>query len=200
MKDSVVAVMFCCFGVACGVCHVLPAGLTDGGVSFYVLCMLMLCVGISVGSDTGVLQNIRRQNPRLLFLPVVTIGGTLTGSMAVSLLLSGRTLGECLAIGSGMGYYSLSSILITQSIGAEPGTVALLANVLREVMALLLAPLIVWRFGPPAVISAGGATSMDTTLPVIARHAGERYVPVSVYHGFVTDFSVPFLVSFFCSL
>lgn len=200
MKGSVVAVAFCLAGVVCGARRLLPDVLIDGQVSFYVLCLLMLCVGLSVGSDSGVLKNLGRQNPRLLMLPLVTILGTLAGSLAVAWLMPGRTLGECLAVGSGMGYYSLSSILITQSLGAEPGTVALLANVMREIMALLMAPLMARWFGRLSVISAGGATSMDTTLPVISRYAGRQYVPLSVYHGFVTDFSVPFLVSFFCSL
>ena len=41
---------------------------------------------------------------------------------------------------------------------------------------------------------------MDTPLPVITRTSGERFAILSIFHGFVTDFSVPFLVSFFCSV
>jgi uncharacterized membrane protein YbjE (DUF340 family) len=41
---------------------------------------------------------------------------------------------------------------------------------------------------------------MDTTLPIITRCCGRDWVPVSLYHGFVMDFSVPFLVSFFCAV
>ena len=120
--------------------------------------------------------------------------------MASSLVLPHRTLSDCLALGSGMGYYSLSSIFITGYRGAELGTVALLANILRELAALLLAPFLARRFGSLAPISVGGATTMDTTLPVITRSVGPQYVVLSVFHGFVTDFSVPFLVTFFCTL
>ena len=41
---------------------------------------------------------------------------------------------------------------------------------------------------------------MDTTLPIITQTAGQKYVIVSIFHGFVVDFSVPFLVTFFCSI
>lgn len=47
---------------------------------------------------------------------------------------------------------------------------------------------------------AGGVTSMDATLPVLARYCGKDMVFLAVFHGVVLDFSVPFLVSFFCSL
>lgn len=41
---------------------------------------------------------------------------------------------------------------------------------------------------------------MDTTLPIITRTAGQQFVVVSIFHGFVVDFSVPFLVTLFCSI
>lgn len=130
----------------------------------------------------------------------MTILGTLAGTAVVSLLLTHRSLTDCLAIGSGFGYYSLSSIFITEYRGAELGTIALLANISRELLTLLAAPLLARWFGPLAPISAGGATTMDTTLPVITRVSGQEFVVVSIFHGFVTDFSVPFLVTLFCSL
>ena len=107
---------------------------------------------------------------------------------------------DCMAVGSGFGYYSLSSIFITQYKGPELGTIALLSNITREIITLLCAPLLVRWFGNLAPISAGGATTMDTTLPIITRYAGQQFVVVSIFHGFVTDFSVPFLVTFFCSI
>ena len=52
--------------------------------------------------------------------------------------------------------------------------------------------------GPLAAVSIGGATTFDTTLPIITQAAGRPYAVVSVFHGCVLDFSVPFLVTFFC--
>ena len=108
----------------------------------------------------------------------MTILGTLAGSAAVSLILTHRSITDCLAVGSGFGYYSLSSIFITEYKGAELGTIALLANISREILTLLAAPLLVRWFGNLAPISAGGATTMDTTLPIITRTAGQQFVVV----------------------
>lgn len=136
----------------------------------------------------------------MALLPLMTIAGTLIGSALVSVILSQRSLTDCLAVGSGFGYYSLSSIFITEYRGAELGTIALLSNISREILTLMFAPLIVRFFGKLALISAGGATTMDTTLPVIARFSGQEFIIVSIFHGFFVDLSVPFLVVFFCSI
>lgn len=200
MKGSLVIVAFFALGVAFGRMGLLPADLGDTGLSFYALCALMFCVGMGLGSDPQTLRNFRTLSPRLMLLPLGTLVGTLAGSLLACLLLARRSAADCLAVGSGFGYYSLSSIFITEYKGAELGTVALLANVVREMLTLLLAPFLARWFGPLAPISAGGATTMDTTLPVILQASGNRFAVVSVYHGFLMDFSVPFLVTLFCGL
>lgn len=169
-------------------------------VSFIALALLMFCVGIGVGSDLVALRNLRTLDSRLLLLPLVTITGTLTGCFLLGMFMPFREIPEVLAVGSGFGYYSLSSIFITQYKGAELGTLALLANVAREIITLLGAPLLMRLFGPLAPISSGGATTMDTTLPIITNVSGKDFVILSIYHGFVVDFSVPFLVTFFCGI
>ena len=174
----------------------------------YVLYLLMFQVGLGIGSDSKLKQILKSLRPKLLLVPLATIVGTLTFTAMVSFLLSRWGLFDCLAVGSGFAYYSLSSILITQlkepligaQLAAELGTIALMANILRELFALLGAPLFVRYCGRLAPICAGGATTMDTTLPIITRCCGNELVFVSIFHGILVDFSVPFLVSFFCSL
>lgn len=200
MKGSLIIVGFFILGAVCGITQIIPFDIAETDISYYALCGLMFCVGLSIGNDPQTLANFRTLNPRLVFLPIMTILGTLAGSALVSLLLSQRTLTDCLAVGSGFGYYSLSSIFITEYKGAELGTIALLANISREILTLLGAPLLVRWFGNLAPISAGGATTMDTTLPIIMQTAGQQFVVVSIFHGFVVDFSVPFLVTLFCSI
>lgn len=200
MKGSLIIVGFFVLGAFCGAFHLLPFDIGESRVSFYVLCGLMFSVGLSIGNDPQTLKNFRALNPRLVFLPIATILGTLGAAALVSLLLPHRNVADCMAVGAGMGYYSLSSIFITEYKGPELGTVALLSNIFREIMTLLCAPLLVRWFGNLAPIASGGATTMDTTLPIITRCAGQQFVVVSIFHGFVTDFSVPFLVTFFCSI
>lgn len=200
MKGSLIIVGFFVLGIVCGLYHWLPDVVMQSDISFYVLCALMFFVGMSVGSNTSALKSFKKLNPRLALLPLMTIVGTLAGCSIVALLLPHRSLADCLAVGAGFGYYSLSSIFITRYCGPELGMVALLANIVREVFTLLGAPLLVRYFGPLSPISVGGATTMDTTLPIITRCSGNDFVILSIFHGFIVDFSVPFLVTFFCSL
>lgn len=200
MRSSVVIVSFFALGVLLGYLGVIPLSLIDNDMSFYALCCLMFFVGVSLGNDSNTLKRFASLNPRLYLLPVATVVGTLLGCAIVSLLLPGRSVFDTMAIGSGFGYYSLSSIFITEYRGAELGTIALLSNIIREIITLLLAPFFVKFFGKLAPISVGGATTMDTTLPIILRFSGKEFAVVSVFHGFVLDLSVPVLVTIFCSL
>lgn len=200
MKGSLIIVGFFVLGIIFGLAGWLNVDSFSFDISFIALALLMFCVGIGVGSDFSALKSLRSQKAGLLLLPLVTIIGTLGGCALVSLLIPGRSMSDVLAVGSGFGYYSLSSIFITEYRGAELGTVALLANISREIVTLLGAPILYKLFGPLAPISSGGATSMDTTLPIITSISGKEFVVLSIYHGFVVDFSVPFLVTFFCSL
>ena len=198
MRSSLIIISFFVAGLLLAYWGVLPEGLADGDLSMYALYLLMFLVGISIGSDMKALRALKEQHWKILLVPLATILGTLGGSALVSLFLPGRTLWDCLAVGSGFGYYSLSGILITELRGSALGTLALLYNIFRELLVILCAPLLCRLFGPLAPICQGGATSGDTTLPVIAAACGRQFVPLSIYHGICVDFTVPFLVPFFC--
>ena len=197
MKGSLIVVGFFVIGLLGGIEKMVPAWLLNGEVSFVALCGLLLFVGLGIGLNPEMKKEVRSLSPRMALLPVVTIIGSWLGSLLIWTVLH-RTLSDCMAINSGFAYYSLSSIFITEYRGAELGTIALLANIIREMLTLLGAPLMARWFGPLAPISAGGATTMDTTLPILSQTVGQRYVALSIYHGFVVDFTVPFLVSWWC--
>lgn len=207
MKGSLIIVGFFLLGCLLGWSGWLPESFISGDYSVYVLYLLMFLVGLSIGSDPKLKSILTSLHPRLLLVPLATIVGTLLASAFISVFISKWSLFECLAVGSGFAYYSLSSILImeikTQSLGvqlaAELGTIALMANIFREIMTLLFTPLLVRFFGPLAPICAGGATTMDTTLPVITRYSGKECVFIAIFHGILVDFTVPFFVSFFSS-
>ena len=199
MKGSLIILSFFAAGLLLGVYRVLPASWLDYDYGFYVLAALMFSVGFSLGHQPDTIQQFRRIHSRVLFLPLTTVVGTFLGVLILS-FFSERSVFDFLAVGSGFGYYSLSSILITEYKGIELGTIALLANILREIITLLFAPVMVKYFGKLAPIAAGGATTMDTTLPIIIRTSGKEFSVVSIYHGFVMDLSVPFLVTLCCSI
>lgn len=207
MKGSLIVVGFFALGCVLGWSGRLPDVVIENDITVYVLYLLMFQVGLSIGSDKKLKDILGSIRPKLLLVPFATIAGTLVFSALVSLLLTQWSVFDCLAVGSGFAYYSLSSILITQlkesslgvQLATELGTIALMANIMREIMALLGAPLFVKYFGRLSPICAGGATTMDTTLPIITRYLGKDLVFISIFHGIIVDFTVPFFVSFFCS-
>lgn len=198
MKDSLVIVGFFLIGLISG--YSLPQPPLPAEAGYWTLCLLMGSVGFSIGQNDEVRRNIRHLDRRLMLLPLVTVAGTWGGMLIVCVLVPRIAPADWMAIGSGFGYYSLSGIMVSELRGAEIGTIALMSNILREIITLTGAPLLCRWFGPLAPITAGGCTTEDTTLPVIARVCGREMVPVSIFHGLTIDFSVPFLISFFCSL
>ena len=204
MKQSFFVVMVFIAGCVLGYYNQVDYDLHS--LSLYILYALMLQVGISVGCSDNLKQILKNCRPKMLLIPLATISGTLLLSAAVSLLLSRWGAFDCMAVGAGLGYYSLSSILITQlkldtlgeQMAAELGTIALLANIFREIFSLLLAPLFRKYFGPLAPISAAGVTSVDVSLPAIVRVSGKEIMPISLFHGMLLDMSVPILLPFIC--
>lgn len=200
LRGSVTIIAFFAAGCLTGALELLPAAWSDSHASNYALLALMCGLGVTLGHDRSLLQRMRQLDPRLALLPLATAAGTLAGAVAAATVLRHVSSGDALAVGAGFGYYSLSSIFIADLRSVELGTVALLCNILRELFTLLFAVPVARRFGPLAAVSIGGATSMDTTLPVITRAAGEPYAVVSIFHGCMLDFSVPWLVTLFCTL
>lgn len=200
MKGSLIIISFFILGIVAGLTGLIPESFSEGNIAFYALCALLFFVGAGVGSDNNMVSRFRTLDIRMSLLPLGTVLGTFAGALAAVLLLHGRSATDCLAVGSGFGYYSLSSIFITEYKGAELGTIALLSNIVREMITLLLSPLLVKVAGPLAPIATGGVTSMDTTLPIIMDSSGKQYAVVSLFHGFILEFSIPFIVTFWCTL
>jgi len=208
MKGSLLVLVFFLIGCLLGIADMLPLDKLQGKLTLYILYALMLQVGISIGCSKNLKSIVSQLRPKFLLIPLATILGTLLFSALASLLLSRWSVFDCMAVGSGFAYYSLSSILITQfkeaslglQLATELGTIALLSNIFREMMALLGTPLLCKYFGKLAPISAAGVNSMDVVLPMITRYSGSDMLPVAILHGLLIDMSVPFFVSFFCQL
>ncbi len=196
MKGSAAVLAVFAAGILAGTQPHLPSFLSQPALSLYALYLLLFLVGVGMGANQGAWETVRRLNWRVLWVPAGIVVGTLAGVGLFSLLLPDMTLRQALAVGAGFGYYSLSSILITQLHGETLGVVALLANILREIGTLLLTPWLVQRWGKLAAVAAGGATAMDTTLPVIARYAGSDTAIIAFCSGVALTLLVPFLVAF----
>ena len=195
MKGSLIILFFFVIGLLTGIYNLLPEHFMQNDYSLYALYLLMFLVGIGIGSNKKSLSLIKSVNFKILLVPLSVITGTYIGVSVFSLLQDNLSLMESLAVGSGFGYYSLSSVLISEVSGDMLGVIALLSNITREIITLLLTPLFARYFGKLAPISSGGATAMDTTLPVITKYIGSDYAIISVFSGVVLTILVPFLIA-----
>jgi uncharacterized membrane protein YbjE (DUF340 family) len=196
MKSSLAILGCLVAGILVSTAHLLPAFLLRSEAAAGVLFALLFLVGVGIGGKPEMRELLRRLNPRMALVPLVAVIGTLLGVGIISIALPGVRLREALAVGAGFGYYSLSSILITQIRGETLGVLALLANVLRELATLVASPLLARYFGRLAPIVSGGATATDTTLPIIVQCAGAEYAVLAVFSGMVLSLLVPFLITF----
>ncbi len=155
----------------------------------------MFLVGISIGSDKNAFYVLRKLNFKVVLVPLTVILGSLLGTALISLLLIDINVQEATAVGAGFGYYSLSSIFISQLHSQELGVIALLSNIFREIITLLAVPFLVRYFGKLAGIATGGATAMDTTLPIIVKFTGKEYGIIAIFSGIILTILVPILVT-----
>ena len=199
MKGSLIILSFFVLGLLLSLFKILPDFIIENDYSTYALYLLMFVVGIGVGADKSSLKVVKQVSVKIIFVPLSAIIGSLLGTFVASYFIKDVNFIEAMAIGSGFGYYSLSSVTITKLAGSVLGVMALLSNIIREIVTLLLTPLMVKFFGKLAPISSGGATSMDTTLPIITKYSGKEYAVISVFNGIVLTIIVPFLVTFILS-
>lgn len=195
MVMIVIAVGSLALGVAYGISP-LAIAVFDAFVthSDFVLYALMFFVGISVGMSKGLIGKIREYGIRLLLVPA----GIIVGSFAAGLVfapLCGLSLGEGAAVTSGMGWYSLVGVVLADLAGPQVGSIAFLSNLLRELVSFLIIPWISRHLNYPTCIAPAGATSEDTTLPMIIRCTNEETVVLGVINGIVCSAAVPVLVA-----
>jgi uncharacterized membrane protein YbjE (DUF340 family) len=200
MKSSLIILGVFALGIFTGLLSITPQSLDLDNLSMTVLYMLMFLVGISLGLDKHIWEQLREMNLKLLLIPISTLTGTALGIIAYQLLFSFPKGADLYAIGAGFGYYSFSSIYINKVSGETMGIIALLANISREVITLVFTPVIVKYFGKIAPIACGGATTSDTTLPVILKYSGKEYVLGSVLNGVILTVLVPIVIAFIYGL
>ncbi len=157
------------------------------------LCFLLFWVGVDIGKSKENFLKLKDYGWRVFFIPAGIVLGSVTAAAAAGRLM-GYTFGEAGAVGAGFGWYSLSGVLISDLHSIRLGTVAFLANVSRELMAIILIPLVARKIGFLEAITPGGATAMDTTLPVISRSTGPEITIIAFLTGASLTAVVPVLV------
>ena len=168
----------------------------------YILDILLVAVGISIGigMNKGLLAKIKEYNFKIFIVPIGVIIGTTLGGIICSFILK-MDMNVTTAIVSGYGWYSLSGIIMTELTGsATLGSITFLSNLMREIMTYLLVPFLAKKLNYVTAIAPGGATSIDTTLPMISKYTNDETVIFSVMSGFVCSTLVPVFINLWYKL
>lgn len=162
-------------------------------VMSYALILLLVSVGIEVGTNKVVFRKIREYHIKILAIPLGVAVGSISGGLLLGILL-GEAPNVSAAISSGFGFYSVSAVILRELGGSKLGTLAFMANLFRELLSFVLVPLAAKYFGRYAAIAPSGSTAMDTTLPAIAKATDHETALMAVITGVVLTALTPVLV------
>ncbi|EYE88998.1 membrane protein [Fervidicella metallireducens AeB] len=174
---------------------ILPENIISSldSIASFALNLLILSVGIDLGLNKEVFYKLKKTGFKVLLVPLSIIFGSLIGGLIAGFIFN-MPSNLSLSIASGFGWYSLSGVILSNICGAEAGTIAFLTNVFRELFAVLTISLLADKLTKITAIAPAGATSMDTTLPLIAEATDEETVVISFINGALLSSLVPILV------
>ncbi len=162
------------------------------------LCLILFLVGVDMGRQGTIWKEIKEAGFKVLLIPVAVAVGTLAAAAVAGLFLP-MTVKDAMAASAGFGWYSLAPMLLAEY-STSVSAVAFLSNVMREVLAIVLIPVVAKYIGFVECVSLPGAAAMDTVLPVVVRSTHERITIYSFVSGVILSFAVPVLVPFIVSL
>lgn len=164
-------------------------------ISTIALNLLILFVGIDVGNNKNLIKDLKRNGLKVLLIPISIILGSFAGGAITSIFFN-LSLKSGLSIAAGFGWYSLSAVMLTSLENAQIGTIAFLTNVFREIIAVLTIPFLAKKLNHFTAIAPAGATSMDTTLPIISKNTSSEVAIASFINGVILSSLVPIIISF----
>ena len=167
------------------------------GSSTYVLVVLIFCVGIQLRNNgisiRAVFFNRRGMITGVIFVLTSLLGGIIGAQVLNVPIVQG------LAVSSGLGWYSLSSVTLNNAWGPIWGSIAFFNDLSRELISLFIVPLFMQHYRSTA-IGYTGATAIDCTLPIIQKAGGVEVLPLAFSFGFITNIAPPILLVFFTSV
>jgi uncharacterized membrane protein YbjE (DUF340 family) len=178
--------------------NAIPNTLVSDQLFSLSLVVLLFVFGFSFGIDKDAVQKMKKTGPKILAFPFFVVLGSLVGGLVSGLILS-ISMAGAMAVSAGCGWYTLSGPLIGQLFGAELGTLGFVTNFFRELLTITMIPLII-KLDKYAPVASGGATTMDTTLPVIMRYCGDDVLITAFSNGLILTLIVPFTIIAISSL
>jgi len=162
-----------------------------GNLIIITLSLLLFLVGFEIGRDITVKERIKKVGFRVFLFPVAAIIGTYVFAAAVSVFLP-FTPRETIAASGGFGWYSLApSILMAHS--ATLSAVCFLHNVMRELLGIVLIPIVAAKIGYIESTALPGVAVSDVCLPVVEKSASRDVAIYAILMGWIMCLTVPFV-------
>ena len=191
---TILIVVFVGIGIIAGHFFLPRAFLNASGTLLTVfLCILLLFIGIDIGTDGTLIGNFRNAGWRVIVFPFAAIFGSLLAAALLSILLP-FTVKDSLCIVSGLGWYSLAPAMLAEY-SVKISALSFMHNVMRELLGMLLIPVAARHIGHIESYSLPGSPSMDVCLPIIERATSSDIAVYSFVCGAMQSAAVPFLVS-----
>jgi len=159
----------------------------------YELYILASILGYIMGKEfnLGLILNSSRN-------ALLSILITIIGDIIVALIIFVTHIANlpiALAITLASGWYSYVGPLVAVTTNPYLGTLAFLINFLREQLTYVLIPVLLkLKFEPRSAIAVGGATAMDTTLPLYVETLGKEYALSAMVSGVILTLVIPIIL------
>jgi uncharacterized membrane protein YbjE (DUF340 family) len=182
-------------GIVVGV--VVPAVQVELPIKIFLLLMI-LAVGVQSTRELRTLSTGESASRGvalfiLLALPVAVMAGTLCFCAGAGLFLK-YGWRDSMLCGAAMGWQTLGGPMVQELRGLQLGNVAFLTNMFRDVVSLLLIPLVSRRGYELLGVTPGGVSSMDMLLPGIMAASGRHVLLYAMWVGASCSFWAPILI------
>jgi uncharacterized membrane protein YbjE (DUF340 family) len=164
----------------------------------FSLVLLLFVMGLAFGSDKEAIIRMKKAGLKILVFPFSVALGSILGGLVGGLIL-GINIFASMAVSAGYGWYTLAGPLVGRLFGAEFLALGFTVNFLRELLTIVTISLTV-KIDKYTPIAIGGATTMDTTLPVIVRYCGSEALITAFSSGFILSLIAPFTITAIATL
>jgi uncharacterized membrane protein YbjE (DUF340 family) len=158
--------------------------------SYPVISWTLYALIFLVAYDLRIVVGSLRRAP----IPVVA---AVTSAILVAVAFSwipGLPLRLTLGTALGFGWYTLAGPLAAAQLGAAAGIFAFLGNFLRELLTMLLAPVLGPKVRAEGIAAMGGATAMDTTLWFVKEYGDRDAGSLALGSGLILTVAASLLV------
>ncbi|MFV0516448.1 MAG: lysine exporter LysO family protein [Aminipila sp.] len=193
-------IIFVTLGMAAGYFFIPDYFITNisGNLLILGLCIMLFFVGLELGREGTVVENFKKVGVRILAFPIGAMVGCLSFAGIASIFLP-MSVKESMAVAAGFGWYTLAPVMLAD-VSAELSAIAFLHNVMREMIGIMILPIVAKRIGYIEACSVPGAAAMDVCLPIVEKSTNSEMTVYSFVMGVFLSTAVPVLVRFFIFL